>query len=257
MKLGRLIGGLRETLSGERPPEPSRGVEDALLFRASEKAEHSAETALSASQAAGASAAQQRSLLDAAVDGVKLLFSRSREARTSLAAAREALEQIRLTALNAGLEGARLGDPAGKPLVLVAEDIRAHAARAMSALEQHTSAFDQMDKDRDKLREQVESAQARTADVARDILQLQAVQRDVSTALADVSARVKHVTRTDPESARMVAEAADHARALVEALTALAARPQNKSLFGSLGPTLGPLIELMREQYRDESDDSP
>ena len=257
MKLGRLIGGLRETFSGERAAEQSRGVDDALLFRAAENAERAAETALSASQAAGASAAQQRTLLDAAVDAVKLLFSRAREARTSLAAARESLEQIRLTALNAGLEGARLGDPAGKPLVLVAEDVRSHAGRALGALERHGALFDQMDKDRDKLREQVESAQARTANVARDILQLQAVQRDVSTALGDVSARVKHITRTDPESARIVAEAADHARALLDALTALSARPQNKSLLGSLGPTLGPLIELIRDQYRDESDESP
>lgn len=253
----RLMAGLRETVrTGARNPHAG-SVEDALLFRASENAERLAESALSASQAAGASAAQQRGALDATADSVKLLFTRSREARASISAAREALEQIRLVALNAGLEGARLGDPAGKPLVLVAEDVRSNAARCLSALDQHGVALAQMDRDREKLGEQVDGAQARTADVARDILQVQAAQRDVSTALTEVASRVKHVTRTDPETARIVADAADHARALLTALTALAARPARASLLASLGPTLGPLLELMREQYRDEPDETP
>ncbi len=253
----RLMAGLRETARAHPRQPHAASVEDALLFRSSEDAERLAESALSASQAAGASAAQQRSALDATVDAVKLLFTRSREARASVVAAREALEQIRMVALNAGLEGARLGDPAGKPLVLVAEDTRSNAARGLSALDQHAAALDQMDRDRDKLKEQVEGAQARTADVARDILQVQAAQRDVSTALTEVASRVKHVTRTDPETARIVADAADHARALLTALTALAARPARASLLASLGPTLGPLLELMREQYRDEPGEEP
>jgi methyl-accepting chemotaxis protein len=186
------------------------------------------------------------------VDAVKLLFSRAREARASLTAAREALEQIRLVALNAGLEGARLGDPAGKPLVLVAEEVRAHAIRAMSALEQHSGSLDQMDKERDRLRDQVEGAQQRTAEVARDLLQTQARERDVSTALAEVAERMKQVTQTDPETARLVADAADHARALMAALSSLTTRPHRTSLLGSLGPTLGPLVKLLREQYRGE-----
>lgn len=253
----RFIEALRGTL-GKRPrAERSTTVDDALLFRACAGAERAAESALGASQAAGASSAQQRGALDAAVDAVKVLFTRAREARGSLGSAREALEQIRLVALNAGLEGARLGDPAGKPLVLVAEDVRVQALRALGALDQHTGVLDQMDKDRDKLREQVESAQQRTAEVARDLLQTQAAQRDVSTALAEVAERMKQVTRTDPETARLVADAADHARALMAAITSLAARPHRASLLGSLGPTLGPLLELLREQYRDAPGGEP
>lgn len=253
----RFLDALRESLGGAPREERSTSVDDALLFRAFASAERAAESALAASQAAGASSAQQRGALEAAVDAVKTLFSRAREARASLALAREALEQIRLTALNAGLEGARLGDPAGKPLVLVAEDVRAQALRASSALDLHVAALDQMDKDREKLRGEVESAAQRTAEVARDLLQTQAAQRDVSTALGDVAERMKQVTRTDPETARLVADAADHARALMSALTSLAARPHQASLLGSLGPTLGPLVKLLREQYRGEPGGEP
>lgn len=87
------------------------------------------------------------------------------------------MEQIRLVALNAGLDGARLGDPAGKPLVLVAEDIRANTSRGLALIEQHAAILEQMDRERDKLREQVGGAEVRTADVARDILHVQAAQR--------------------------------------------------------------------------------
>lgn len=253
----RLLDSLREALGGPERPERPTSVDDALLFRACANAERAAESALGASQAAGASSAQQKSALDAAVDAVKLLFTRAREARSSLAQAREALEAIRLVALNAGLEGARLGDPAGKPLVLIAEDIRAQANRALSALDQHSVALDQMDKDRDKLREQVDGAQQRTSEVARDLLQTQATQRDVSKALGEVATRMKQVTRTDAETARLVADAADNARALVGALTSLAARPHRAALLGSLGPALGPLAKLLREQYRGEPGGEP
>lgn len=253
----RLLAGLRATLGREPRRERSRSIDDALLFRAYAAVQKAAEAALSASQAAGASSAQQRSALDAAVDAVKILFGRAREAKGSLSAAREALEQIRLVALNAGLEGARLGDPAGKPLVMVAEDVRSHAIRAMTALEQHTAALEQMDRDRDKLREQVDAAQQRTAEVARDLLATQAAQRDLSTSLAEVAERMKQVTRTDPETARIVADAADHARALMTALSSLAAGPHRASLLSSLSPTLGPLVKLLREEYRDEPGREP
>jgi methyl-accepting chemotaxis protein len=252
-----LLDALREALGAEPPDVRSAAVDDALLFRACENAEQAAEAALAASQAAGASSAQQRGALEATADSVKLLFSRAREGRAGLTQTREALEQIRLVALNAGLEGARLGDPLGKPLVLVAEDVRAHAVRALAALEQHDESLAQLDRDREKLRAEVESASLKTSEVARDLLQTQAAQRDVSTALADVSERMKRVTRTDAETARLLADAADHARALTRALGTLETRPGRASLLGSLGPSLGPLRELLRTRFPDDSSGRP
>ena len=92
---------------------------------------------------------------------------------------------------------------------------------------------------------------------ARALWQVQVAQRAGSPGLPEVASRGKPVPRTAPETARIVADAADHARALLTALTALAARPARASLLASLGPTLGPLLELMREQYRDEPGEEP
>jgi len=256
-RASRFLDALRETLKDNAPMMRSTSVDDALLVRAVSKAEQAAESALGASQAAGAASAQQRGTLDAAVDAVRQLFTRAREARSSLALSRESLEQIRLVALNAGLEGARLGDPTGKPLVLVADDVRNHVTRVLAALDAHTGVLDQMDRERDKLREQVEGAQARSADLARELLQVQAAQRDVSSAMSDVSSRVKQVTETDPETAALLADASDHARALLGALTKLAEGPRRSPVLRALSPSLGPLAKLLREQYRGDPDGAP
>lgn len=248
----RWLGTVRELLTGERARARGDSVDDARLFRAFAAAERAAEVALGASQSAGASSAQQRNALDAAADALTLLFSRAQSARSSVAAARDSLDQIRLIALNAGLEGARLGDPLGKPLIMVAEEMRNQSLRALAALDQHTTLLDHGDRERDKLREQVQAAQQRTAEVARDLLQTQAAQRDVSSALGEVGQRVKEVTRTDPETAALVGDAADHARALMVSLSSLATKPHRASLIGSLGPTLGPLIKLLREEFRGD-----
>lgn len=255
-----LLSFVRKTLKSRPLSRASShaALDDALLFRAHERAHGAAETAMSAAQAAGANAAQQRSALDAAVDGVRSLSQRAREARTSAAQAREALDHIRLIALNAGLEGARLGETAGKPLVLVADEIKSHVMRALDALGGHDAVLDQMEGERDKVYLQMESAQQRSADLARELLQAQAAQRDVTTSLSDVGDRIKHVTRTDPETARVVAEASEHARALATTLSSLADKPHRASLLGALAPTLSPLLELLRDATREHpSGDEP
>lgn len=229
----------------------SNALDDAQLFGAHDSATRAADTALGASQTAGASAAQQRSLLEAAVHTVQSLTGRARDARNNLNRTREALEQIRIVALNAGLEGARLGDPAGKPLLLVAEELKAQVTRALGFVGEHDAALEQMDRDRDKLRDNVELAQQRSADLARDLLQAQASQRDVGAALAELGSRLGHVLETDPETARALAEAAENARALEAALTGLAGKPQRAALVGALAPALAPLLQLLGELGRN------
>jgi methyl-accepting chemotaxis protein len=252
--IGRALGLLRRALPGGESTRPSGTLDEAYLFRAHESAARAAETALSACQAAGASAAQQRGFLDAAVDALRMLMSRAGEASTGVRQTREALEQIRLVALNTGLEGARLGEPAGKPLTLVADEIRGHVARALASLEEHQATLDRMDGERNKLREQVEVAQQRSADLARELLQAQAAQRDATSALVDVGGRIRDVSTTDPETARAIAEAAEHARSLAAALTTLSSKPHRAKLLRALGPTLGPLLQVLRDEYRPGED---
>lgn len=251
---GRVLGLLRRAWPGAKDARSTGALDEAYLFRAHEGAARAADTALSACQAAGASAAQQRGYLDAAVDAMRILTSRAGEATNGVRQSRDALEQIRLVALNTGLEGARLGEPAGKPLTLVADEIRTHVARALGALDEQQTTLERMENERNKLREQIEIAQQRASDLARELLQAQAAQRDATSALGDVGGRIRDVSTTDPETARAIAEAAEHARSLVASLSTLSSKPHRATLLRALGPTLGPLLQVLREEYRPGGD---
>jgi methyl-accepting chemotaxis protein len=253
----RLLGALSRVLPGRKAEAGHTSLDDAFLFRSHERARTAAEQAMSACQAVGAGAAQQKGALDAAVDAVRNLLSRGRDTRGSLEQARDSLDRIRIVALNAGLEGARLGDPAGKPLMLVAEEVNGHVARGVAAIEDHATTLSLLERDREKLGADLGLAQQRAADLARELLAAQAAQKDAQSALADVGDRIKSVTRTDPETARAVTEAADHARALVAALSQLSSKPHRASLLGALTPSLGPLFELLREVLRGSVDLEP
>jgi hypothetical protein len=114
-----------------------------------------------------------------------------------------------------------------------------------------------MDREREKLRDQVETAQSRAADLAKELLQAQAAQRDATTSLGELGESIKRATGTDPDTARAVSEIADHARALVSGLSSLSARSPRASVLRALGPSLGPLLGVLRELYRGGSDDEP
>ncbi len=101
----------------------------------------------------------------------------------------------------------------------------------------------------------IEVAQQRSSDLARELLQAQAAQRDAASALGDVGGRIRHVARTDPETARALAEAAEHARSLLGSLSDLSSKPHRKTLWRALGPSLGPLLQVLREVNRSSGDD--
>jgi methyl-accepting chemotaxis protein len=245
----RVMDALRDTLRGAKDAARSaRGaLDEALLFTSHEQASKAAATAMSVAQAAGATAAQQRSSLDAAADHSRLLASRGRDVRAAASQVREALERAKLVALNAGLEGARLGEPIGKALVAVADELRSAIGRALEALEEHLTLVGQVERDREKLRDQVENARQSAASLAEELLRVQASQREATAALGELGQGLKRTTGTDPEVARTLAAASEHARGLIDALNVLASRPQRNLALRALRPTIRPLLRLMRE----------
>jgi methyl-accepting chemotaxis protein len=247
----RFLDTLRATLGAEKGAASAGGaVEEALLFRAYERATAAMQSAVSTCQTAGAKAAQQRAALDAATDHVRLLLARSRDIRGTAQQLREAIERTKLVALNAGLEGARIGEPVGKPLVTVADEVRNLATRALEALDEHLALISQVDKDRDKLRDQVDVAREAASAVAEELLRAQSTQREATGALSEFGQGLQRATGADPETARAVAEAADHARGLLGALSTLATRPQRRFVLRALRPSLRPLMRLLRDLYR-------
>ncbi len=125
-----------------------------------ERARRSAGQADQAELDASAAANRGRSELELLGDALRANPARSRELRTSVQLLREALERAKLSALNAGLEGARIGEPVGKALVDLSQDLRDQLNRAVATLEEHSAMLQDLERERERLTEAVENARA-------------------------------------------------------------------------------------------------
>lgn len=226
-------------------------LDDALLYTRHDAARKACESAVSITQTAGATAAQHRGSLEAAADQARLLEAREHDLDSAGKRLAETLERAKLLALNAALEGARLGEPAGKALVTVADEIRALVQRALEALDEQQGLLVQLEHERNKLEQLLEQARQRASVLADDLLHAQASQREARSALGELGLGLQRSTGTDPETARAVVQAADHARGLLTALTALSSRPQRGLVWRTLRPSIHPLLRLLGEIDRN------
>jgi methyl-accepting chemotaxis protein len=242
-------------------PAPKRaaraGLDEALLLSCHDRAARTAEASMSTCQAAGATAAEQRTSLDAAADHARLLLSRGRDIRSAAEQVREALERAKLVALNAGLEGARLGEAMGRPLVSVADEMRSLVARGLDAVTEHLTVLDQVERERDRLREYVEQARHSAAQLAEELFRAQAAQRETLGALAAFADYLHQSTGTDPETARAVSEAREYALSLGSVLGRLSSRAERELVRRALAPSLEPLKWLLRDLDAKRDDEPP
>ncbi len=243
----RFYQALLDRMETTRPPRSQSSFDGALLVSTHDSATRSAQSATSMCQAAGATAAQQRGALDAASDHARLLVARGRDLRATAEQVRESLERAKLIALNAGLEGSRLGEPAGKAMVAIADEMRALVSRGLEALEEHLALLAQVDRERDKLQEQVEHAGQRAGNLAEELLRSQAALRETNTALSKLGEGLSRSTGADPQIARAISSAAEHARGLLDALSTLSGRSQRGLMWRALAPTIKPLLKLLRD----------
>src|SRR5580658_3641640 len=73
--------------------------------------------------------AKQRGSVDSLGDRSRAAGARAQEMSTAFARVVDSFDRLALVALNAGLEGARLGESVGRSLLLVSDEVRAQTAR--------------------------------------------------------------------------------------------------------------------------------
>jgi methyl-accepting chemotaxis protein len=238
---------LEQSLTGRPRANP---LEGALLHGEHEKAKRASETALTIARSLGTVAAHQRSALDAAADEARLLGARGSELRSSAERVRECLERTKLVALNAGLEGARLGESVGRAVIGMAEEVRTLAARGLEALGEHAESLDYVVRGRDRLQEQLDQVRQRASLAAEELLRAEAAQTEVGAAIAALGQRIEAATGTDSQTAQAMAAASSHARGLLDALSTLSTKSERGLTLRALGPTLGPLLRLLESARR-------
>ncbi len=189
--------------------------------------------------------------MDAVADRTRALSSRAGELHLGFARLLDAFERLGLVALNAGLEGARLGEAEGRQLGLVSDEVRAQSSRGGDAARELGTGIGQLATELTQLESHVGQAQLVVAEVTQDSARAAGAASDAESALLDMGERVKKATGTDPEAVRAIAEASERARSLVASLAALSGKVPRAMLVGALRPALEPLARLLAEEERD------
>jgi ABC-type transporter Mla subunit MlaD len=244
--LDRMLGAVRARVRAT--PSHRRPLDEAALHERHGMAAEAVAAAQRAAERLEPLAAEHQGSLAVTADTVRLVAALGEDIRAASDQTRESIERARLIALNAGLEGARVGEPTGKALLAFGEEARGLLARALEAVEEQHSLLSQLQTEHGRLRDQLEHAHRRSADLGDQLAA-------AAAARAQVDAALERVTGTDPETARALAAAARHARGLFEALSALSAHSRGRMLSRALGPSLEPIRRLLRD-LGSETDES-
>jgi chromosome segregation ATPase len=245
---------LRETLGGEAGS--SSQLDDSTLLGALDAIRSEHQTALETCENAQNAATRQVSILETAAEEARLLESQQRDLHAAARQVREALERAKLVALNAGLDGARTTEPAGRALVSITDEVRQALSRSLDTLDEHIALIEQLDRQRDKLREALANTRGAATDLEQAMGRARQSQQETLSVVAELLERVQKRTGIDPETARWTAQAAD----LADKLAGLLGRvPEGNARTAALR-AVRPALELLEHQLknrREELDEAP
>jgi methyl-accepting chemotaxis protein len=247
----RLLRLLRRASKSKRVTGERSAIDEGALWSAHERALVRARDAGTAAQRIGSTAGRQRSAIDAVADRTHALSSRAAELQAGFARVIDAFERLGLVALNAGLEGARLGEAEGRPLALVSDEVRAQSSRGGDTARELGAGMTSLVVELGQLEQSVGQAQVVVAEVTQDSARAAGAASDAEAALLDMGERVKRATGSDPEAVRALGEAAERARALMTSLATLSGKMPRRLVVGALRPALEPLVRLLEGDERE------
>ena len=215
-------------------------IDQAALVGALEQAQRTLERAEATLEQARGGAARSETQLGSVGDAARGAPGRGREVSASLQLLYETLERAKLSALNAGLEAARLGDPAGKIVLELSGDLRELVAGALEALEAHATLLGENEREWERWVEGVSQARETVAGLAVQLGTLGQQRQELLGALSGVERAVAPLLGADPKRARLLLELAEKSKALAESVTALGgeAGARDEQLRQALEPLL-------------------
>jgi hypothetical protein len=220
------------------------GSDEAALLSALERARRALEGVEGTLEQARAAAARGETELDGVGEAGRGAPGRGRELRASLQLFYEALERAKLSALNAGLEAARLGDPAGRIVLELSGDLRELVGSAVQALEAHAGLLNESERERDGFLSGVAAARETMASVGRHLGALGRERQELASALSGLEGALAPVLGADPRGARLLLELAERSKGLAESVAALAREPGAPGM-DRVRQALAPLLEAL------------
>jgi methyl-accepting chemotaxis protein len=240
-RIRKLVRGASKTAPGSRARPP---VDESAMWAAHQRALTRTREAAEAQRIASTSA-KQRAAADTLADRAHAVAARAQELATSFTRITDAFERLGLVALNAGLEGARLGEAAGRSLLLVSDEVRAQAARGSDSARELSTTLTEVGAEITRLDTIIGQARQASGDASQEAALVATASGEAERALVEIGARVRESTGSDPETTRVVALAGEQARALVASLGALAGKVPQARLVSAVQPVLEPLARLL------------
>jgi len=228
-------------------------VEEGALWGSHQRATSAVRDTGDAAQRIASHVAKQRAVVDALADRARGVSARSADLANGFSRLTETFARLELIALNAGLEGARLGEGPGQALGLVSDELRAQATRGTEACRELGTALGEIGSELAQVHSSLDRAREASTEVAQEAARIGGASADAERALADMAERLENTTGSDPETARAIAEATEHARSLVTALGALNGRAPQALVVTALRPVLEPLLRLLDGEEEPET----
>jgi methyl-accepting chemotaxis protein len=245
----RLFGLLRP---GKTDRASSTAADAGALWSVHSRAQASTRESGEAAQRIASNIAKQRGSLDSIGDRARAVSARAQDLGTSFSRVVDSFEKLSLVALNAGLEGARLGEQVGQSLQLVSEEVRLSAARGAESARELSSALTEVSTELAQVTSSLDRAREAAAEVAQEAGRVGASSSDTERALGELADRMKRATGSDPETAKALADAVEHGRAFVTALGSLGEKVPKSILMGVLRPVLEPLAKWVGDDEGGE-----
>lgn len=225
---------------------PTRSpAEEGALWAAHERAGTSVRDTGEAAQRIVSHIAKQRGTVDALADRARAVSARATDLGATFNRLVDSFGRLELVALNAGLEAARIGEGGGLALGRVADEVRAQASRGSEASRELGAALSEIGAELTQVNTSLDRARDAASEVAQEASRASASAADAERALAAIREKLEKTMGSDPEVARAIAEASEHARALVEALARTTGKVPHAVLATALRPVLEPLERLL------------
>jgi len=253
----RLLKLLRRAARTAQPAaaRPDGEADENALWLGHQKTLSVTREAAECTQRIASSVAKQRGAVDAVGDRSRAAGARAQELSTAFTRVVDSFDRLALVALNAGLEGARLGESAGRSLLLVSDEVRAQTSRGGDSARELAAALAEIGTELSQINAQLEQVRELASDVAHEAARASAAGAEADRVLVEMSDGLRRTTDRDAETVLAVAEAGEHARALVSSLASLSGRVPRALLVSALRPMLEPLARVLAEE--DGGDEEP
>jgi len=227
----------------ESKPSSVSPAQAARLFAALDATKSAAAQANHEQRAAGSGFARQRLELEAVQESARNVVSRGRDLRNTLQVLRESVDRAKLSALNAGLEGARLGESVGKALVVMSDEQRNLLARALDALDEHGALLSELERERERCVAGLSQLSDGTRQVGTAVSRAEQQSQLTCAFLDQLRADFSEMFGTDPALAQALGDAAAQVRSAALSLRELGQRAPLGA--DALRELLSPLLSLL------------